>query len=273
MLSLVAMLHSFAKLEKKVEDIPVKRTFIQYDLREIQDNRKVQSWSPSHSYSGATIKKVEAVQEVEPIGETGTATRDGTPVPNPASVGDAAQMCDCSSLDSVDGMLSPQAQAVEMMPLPHLVAPAESVVEAEWTTVILRNIPCNYSRQDILNFLDEHNVRYDFVYLPMDFQRAANLGYAFVNVVSNEEAERIMQCLNGHSNWSRSVFSQKQLSVVFAKCDEQGLMANIKRYQDSPVMHPEVPEEWKPVIFDNGQRQEFPPPTKRLKWPRGFKKK
>jgi len=48
--------------------------------------------------------------------------------------------------------------------------------------------------------------------------------------------------------------------------DQQGLVANFNRYRDSPVMHPEVLEEWKPAIFDNEQCWEFPLPTKQLKW-------
>ena len=32
----------------------------------------------------------------------------------------------------------------------------------------------------------EHQGRYDFVYLPHDFDRNVNLGYAFVNLVSGE---------------------------------------------------------------------------------------
>merc|ERR1719321_875490 len=54
------------------------------------------------------------------------------------------------------------------------------------TTVMLRNIPNNYTRAKLLELLDKEGFLacYDFIYLPMDFKRNANLGYAFLNLVS-----------------------------------------------------------------------------------------
>ena len=51
--------------------------------------------------------------------------------------------------------------------------------------MMLRNLPNNYTRDMFLSLLDEEGLSelYDFVYLPMDFCRDANLGYAFVNLV------------------------------------------------------------------------------------------
>ena len=48
---------------------------------------------------------------------------------------------------------------------------------ADRTTVMLRNIPNNYTREMFLALLDDNGFagRYDFVYLPCDFRRQANL--------------------------------------------------------------------------------------------------
>jgi len=45
----------------------------------------------------------------------------------------------------------------------------------------------------------------------------------------------------------------------------QGLSANIGRYRNSPVMHEDVPEHLKPLLFINGHFVCFPPPTRRLR--------
>jgi len=197
----------------------------------------------------------------------------------------------CGSAAIINGVEMPYMEPVPLapsvMPMPMLVLVSHPLAqllpvawpqqpqttptpmgEADWTTLALRNIPCNYTRQDMLDVLDERSICYDFVYLPMDFKRKANLGYAFVNVVSPVEAERVRKCLSGFSDWRRST-SVKKLEVGWARPDQQGLAVNIDRYRDSPVMHQDVPEAWKPVIFCNGQRQLFPAPRLMLKRPNG----
>lgn len=42
----------------------------------------------------------------------------------------------------------------------------------------------------------------------------------------------------------------------------------MERYQNSPVMHPDVPDEWKPALFVQGVRVDFPAPTKKVKAPK-----
>merc|ERR1719379_1114593 len=51
------------------------------------------------------------------------------------------------------------------------------------TSLMLRNIPNDYSRDGFMRLLDMEGfrARYDFLYLPIDFQRKASLGYCFVN--------------------------------------------------------------------------------------------
>ncbi|CAE7900045.1 ML4, partial [Symbiodinium microadriaticum] len=55
-----------------------------------------------------------------------------------------------------------------------------------------------------LAMLDEHGFagRYDFVYLPCDFYRQANLGYAFVNLVDDAAVDALWQTFHGFSGWS-----------------------------------------------------------------------
>jgi len=132
---------------------------------------------------------------------------------------------------------------------------------------MLRNLPNNYSRENLLAHLDEAGVatKYDFVYLPIDFRTGAALGYAFVNLVSTSAAQQLWKALDGFSDWALP--SRKVCSVGWSD-PHQGLEENIERYRNSPVMHPTVPDSHKPVVFSGGERVAYPPPTKSLRAPR-----
>lgn len=141
------------------------------------------------------------------------------------------------------------------------------VEEIEATTLIMQNIPNRYSRTMLLALFDENGYQnlYNLVYLPTDFMTSVNFGYAFVHFVSSKVASRFKKEFHGFSGWNCN--SSKTCSVDF--CAEQcGLDSLIKRYQNCPVMHELVPDEYKPALFQDGQRIAFPAPTKKLKKPR-----
>ena len=82
--------------------------------------------------------------------------------------------------------------------------------------MMMRNLPNNYTRpvsacaalqqaartkwlcrSMLLQLLDSRDFagQYDFLYLPIDFTRRANLGYAFVNLVSEDrQLSRVLWC-------------------------------------------------------------------------------
>jgi len=135
------------------------------------------------------------------------------------------------------------------------------------TTLMLRNLPNDYTRDMLLQLLDEKGFkdRYNFVYLPMDFKRWVGLGYAFVNMVTFEDAVDVLERLNGFTEWK--IQSSKVCEVKWGD-QGQGLDAQIQRYRNSPVMHSSMPDEYKPAIFETGVRVEFPAPTKAIRPPR-----
>jgi len=134
------------------------------------------------------------------------------------------------------------------------------------TTVMMRNIPNDYSGTMVLELLNEQGFEgcYNLMYLPMDYQRKAGFGYAFVDMISPEEAERIHQHFEGFSDWK--VASAKVCCVGWSTL--QGLQAHIERYRNSPVMHDCVPQEFKPMLFDHGKLVPFPTATKSIRAPR-----
>mmetsp|Transcript_149163 Transcript_149163/g.278054 ORF Transcript_149163/g.278054 Transcript_149163/m.278054 type:complete len:361 (+) Transcript_149163:51-1133(+) len=138
----------------------------------------------------------------------------------------------------------------------------------EWrTTVMLRNVPNNYTRDMLLELVDSMGFacRYDFAYLPIDFKSHSGLGYAFINFASSADAQRLFEIFEGFSSWG--VYTEKVCTVAWGS-PSQGLAANVERYQNSPVMHHSIPDEWKPALFARGMRVAFPPPTKPMKPPK-----
>jgi hypothetical protein len=135
------------------------------------------------------------------------------------------------------------------------------------TTVMLRNLPNNYSRTMLIAMIDGEGFagQYDFVYLPMDFNTKACLGYAFINLLTIGAAERFWCCFDGYSNWV--IPSRKHCGVSWSN-PHQGLKSNIDRYKNSPVMHEAVPEEYKPIVFEDGEPIAFPQSTKKIRVPR-----
>eukprot|EP00971_Amphidinium_carterae_P345114 6485867-Amphidinium_carterae.1 len=132
---------------------------------------------------------------------------------------------------------------------------------------MLRNLPNRYSRKMLLRMLDSHgfSLDYDFVYLPIDFKHRVNLGYAFVNMASHESAVRLKDMLDGFKDWAFD--SHKVCEAVWAS-PHQGLAPNIEHYRNSPVMHEAVSDEFKPLLFKDGMRVAFPPPTKNIRAPK-----
>lgn len=136
------------------------------------------------------------------------------------------------------------------------------------TTIMIQNVPAECTNTMLVEMLDSAGLsgKYDLVYAPTDFRTYTAFGYAFVNLTSHKNAVLAMDTLNGLvcPTWSKQ-------KVAFEVCwceSHQGLKVHVKRYQNSPVMHPNVLDEYKPLIFNKGVRQPFPPPTKNIKEPR-----
>jgi len=142
------------------------------------------------------------------------------------------------------------------------------VPDDQKTTIMLRHLPNNYTHAMVVDLLNKRGLRgkYDFVYLPYDFNRGAGLGYAFINFVSNDWARRAMSEFANFNQWTMA--SKKVCAVNWGE-PLQGQQAHIDRYKDSPVMHPQVPPAYKPVLYDeNGDQVPFPKPAKPPRRPR-----
>lgn len=129
--------------------------------------------------------------------------------------------------------------------------PEARVSHDDSTTMVVRGLSKDMPRAKLCEMIDSVGLErsYDFVYMPKDFKKGKGLGYAMINFVDHETAER-----------ARDACAEFASSVDW--CDSnQGLDELIQRYRDSPVLHAGRPEDAKPILFVNGTAVPFPPPT------------
>uniref|UniRef100_A0A7S2LV30 Mei2-like C-terminal RNA recognition motif domain-containing protein n=1 Tax=Zooxanthella nutricula TaxID=1333877 RepID=A0A7S2LV30_9DINO len=172
--------------------------------------------------------------------------------------------------------LEPPALAVGAVKahLPPAAAPpatatpsGKQVHPSERTTVMLKNLPVGLSREMLTEVLDKTGFAgsYDFVYVPVSFRTKASMCYAFVNMATPDSARACFGVLNGFTKWPLP--TDKVCEITWSD-KLQGLMQHIERYRNSPLMHPNVPDDFKPAVFQDGRRMHFPPATKALRPPR-----
>eukprot|EP00747_Dinoflagellata_sp_TGD_P217530 gnl/TRDRNA2_/TRDRNA2_89918_c0_seq1.p1 gnl/TRDRNA2_/TRDRNA2_89918_c0~~gnl/TRDRNA2_/TRDRNA2_89918_c0_seq1.p1 ORF type:complete len:529 (+),score=93.02 gnl/TRDRNA2_/TRDRNA2_89918_c0_seq1:70-1656(+) len=146
--------------------------------------------------------------------------------------------------------------------------PAVAEPDAGNTTVMLRNIPNKYTREMLVERLNEElRGRYDFLYLPIDFKNKCNVGYGFINFSTAEACQDFMRAFNGvEVRTCLPGFNSKKI-VEVTPARVQGLTENVRRLRNSPVMtqlrdHPQ----WLPLLFDDkGEVLEpFPAPEQPL---------
>jgi len=144
--------------------------------------------------------------------------------------------------------------------------PAENADLPPGSSVMLRNLPNDYTRTALLELMNAEGFegKYDFVYLPIDFRSGCGLGYAFINFLSLEIAHEFREHFSGYSRWT--VKSDKVCQVTWSSL--QGLDEHIERFRNSPVMHESVSDEQKPAMFKGSERIAFPEPTKKIREPR-----
>jgi hypothetical protein len=142
------------------------------------------------------------------------------------------------------------------------------VQDGTLTSIMLRNLPNNLKRSALIELFDALGFRglYDFLYLPIDFSRMSNVGYCFVNLVDAAVASKFQATFQNFQSWRGS--SRKVCKAEWTDLKNQGLASHVHRYRNSPVMHADVPDECRPLLFNGGHRIEFPAPTKALKLPK-----
>jgi len=121
------------------------------------------------------------------------------------------------------------------------------------TTLLLRNVPRRYKEAAILLELEAFVdlCDYDLIYLPWDTHKAENIGFVFINFVSETVAARVYKQMNG-AHW-REEKTGKVIKIMPAHC--QGLAANIAQYASTRVVMEN--HQHTPMVFVNGSHITF----------------
>lgn len=118
------------------------------------------------------------------------------------------------------------------------------------TTLMIRNIPNRYTQRELIQELETLGFAgtFDFLYIPLDKGTMSNVGYAFVNFVASEWAEKCMAAFENYRFKRHRKVSGKIAAVSVAHI--QGLEANIRHYENAAVNTAKLKQR-RPVIVAN----------------------
>lgn len=124
------------------------------------------------------------------------------------------------------------------------------------TTVVLKNVPCNYRRGDVLDLLDRLGFvgGYRCVYLQVDTTRngkaKSNFGYAFVDFVDGCLAREFFGRAARFTDWKFR--STKVAKVEWSRL--QGIDNLRAHFTSQGMMQGSFPDEWRPCFLDGALR-------------------
>lgn len=89
-----------------------------------------------------------------------------------------------------------------------------------------------------------------------------------MNFVTRANAEAALARFSGFTEWPQGAAAAQPCQAAWS-APLQGLVENIERYRNAPVMHRSVPDDHKPALFSSsGARVSFPAPTVKVRGPR-----
>ncbi|CAE8615807.1 unnamed protein product, partial [Polarella glacialis] len=119
------------------------------------------------------------------------------------------------------------------------------------TTVMVRNIPLEYSQDDLIAEVSDAMGSpdlFDFFYLPWDSQNGGNIGYAFVNFLDCLGAQVAVRVF---SNYHFRMHDSKKIGKV-SPAHIQGLENNLRHLQDRAIVLGNHP--CSPVVMWKGRK-------------------
>lgn len=126
----------------------------------------------------------------------------------------------------------------------------KSAPENPPTTLMIRNIPNRYTQRELIVELEDLGFAgtFDFLYVPLDKGTMSNVGYAFVNFVQPDHAEKCIQAFQGYKFKKHRKVSGKIAAVSIAHI--QGLEANLAHYKNAAVNTAKMKQR-RPLVMAN----------------------
>ena len=93
------------------------------------------------------------------------------------------------------------------------------------TTLMLKNVGYALTQEGLLATIERrHRGAFDYLYLPMDFERGQNRGFAFVNFITPRGVPNFYEEFHGHPLTESS--ANRRVEIIFA--DVQGKEENLR---------------------------------------------
>lgn len=132
----------------------------------------------------------------------------------------------------------------------------DSVPENRRTSVIIRGIPKEYSRDGIISLLHTYGFARDinFIYVPLNIKSGRNTGYCFLNFRFPQDATDFMHFAN--EKCAFKLYNAKQGKEVEAsvawRYPVQGLVSILDRYRYCSTSVRSLPPKWRPTLIKDG---------------------
>eukprot|EP00435_Cladocopium_sp_Y103_P027281 s1861_g6.t1 len=144
----------------------------------------------------------------------------------------------------------PEASAPVQPPVPkrhrevpkktNLKETSDSKCPTGTTTLMLRNVPNHYDRENMLKELEGlgYGESFNFLYLPIDSVTKNNVGYAFVNF---EDEKKCKRCMNQMSGYIFKGQPNRRRLVIVSVAHLQGLDKNLEHCRRTQVFFAKLP--------------------------------
>mmetsp|Transcript_123523 Transcript_123523/g.349191 ORF Transcript_123523/g.349191 Transcript_123523/m.349191 type:complete len:307 (-) Transcript_123523:105-1025(-) len=200
------------------------------------------------------VEKVAKVENVEKVVESSAEFRYGR--------------CELLQLKPNDSTFSPspwasgslycasrqQLASVMAEPARLRAASADPIARNKPTTVMLSNIPVEYTRTRFCEKLAEHGFGYavDFLYLPIDSSTGRNVGHAFINLRTKDAFHHFLQTFQ-HVPARTCLPDFPSATTCHVKtADVQGREANMRNLLTASNLSKWANhEDWQPLFLDD----------------------